>query len=193
MNSLKPVIAAVNGSAVGVGLTLPTACDISIVNEEAKLGYVFAKRGLTMECLSSFILAKVVGYKKAMELVLTGRVFGAKDAPPGLFNYVVAPSEVLPKAIEIAAEICETSAVSAAFNRNMIIRNSYSTSPEAAHLVESKAIYYSVGSADTREGMNAFLQKRKAEYRLDPYKGIFSLIIFCRLTRLVSFLAKLIS
>ncbi len=168
LNSLKPVIAAVNGSAVGVGLTLPTVCDITIVSESAKLGYVFAKRGLTMECLSSFILTKVIGYKHAMELVLTGRIFSPKDAPSGLFNHVVPQDKVLSKALEIAKEITETSAMSAMLDRNMIIRNSYGISPEEAHLIESKAIFYSLDSPDTKEGMKAFFEKRKASYKLDP-------------------------
>ena len=79
----KPVICAINGAAVGVGCTLPLACDMTVAEADAKVGFVFAKRGLTMECLSSYFLERCVGTKKAMELVLTGRVFRARDAPPG--------------------------------------------------------------------------------------------------------------
>lgn len=109
MRSTKPVIAAVNGAAVGIGMTLPLACDLSVAAAGAKVGFVFGKRGLTMECLSSYLLERCVGHKAAMELVLTGRVFDPLDAPKGLFNYVVPPDEVLPKAIALAEEICETS------------------------------------------------------------------------------------
>ena len=124
MRSTKPVIAAVNGSVVGVGMTLPLCCDVSVAAAEAKVGFVFGKRGLTMECLSSYFLERCVGHKVAMELVLTGRVFKAKDAPPGLFNHVVPAERVLPRALEIAAEICGTSAMSTHLNRQMIIRKS---------------------------------------------------------------------
>lgn len=169
INSLKPVIAAINGGAVGVGLTLPTSCDIVIANEEAKVGYVFNKRGLAMECISSFTLSRAIGYKKAMELVLTARVFKAKDAPEGLFNYTLPEDKVMPKALEIAAEICNTSPLSTMFSRNMIIRNSYGTSPEEAHLIESKVIYHASNSADAREGILSFIEKRPAKFPSDPY------------------------
>eukprot|EP00966_Prymnesium_polylepis_P246460 5700392-Prymnesium_polylepis.1 len=89
----KPVIAAVNGSAVGVGMTLPLCCDMTVASADAKVGFVFGKRGLTMECLSSYFLSRCVGHKVAMELILTGRVFRARDAPPGLFNYVLPADE----------------------------------------------------------------------------------------------------
>eukprot|EP00924_Labyrinthula_sp_SR-Ha-C_P014403 maker-scaffold_20-snap-gene-5.6-mRNA-1 protein AED:0.01 eAED:0.01 QI:109/1/1/1/1/1/2/591/320 len=169
-HSLKPVIAAVNGSAVGVGMTLPLSCDISVAAEDAKVGFVFGKRGLAMECCSSFFLERCVGHKTAMELVLTGRVFLAKDSPAGLFNYILPKEEVLGKALSLAGEICETSPMSCMYNRNMLIRNGYSTSPEEAHLVESKVIYTCMGSEDFNEGVKSFLQKRKAEYPMDPFK-----------------------
>merc|ERR1711860_468234 len=120
VRSTKPVIAAINGAAVGVGMTLPLCCDMSVAAENAKVGFVFGKRGLTMECLSSYFLERCVGHKIAMELVLTGRVFRAKDAPSGLFNYVVPKEKVLPKALELAREIYNTSPMSCMLNRNMI-------------------------------------------------------------------------
>ena len=95
-----------------------------------------------MECLSSYMLERCVGHKVAMELVLTGRVFRAEDAPSGLFNYVVPCGQAVQKALELCAEIVQTSPMSSMLNRNMIIRNGYSTSPEEAHLVESKSIFW---------------------------------------------------
>uniref|UniRef100_A0A7S3LRY8 Enoyl-CoA hydratase n=1 Tax=Aplanochytrium stocchinoi TaxID=215587 RepID=A0A7S3LRY8_9STRA len=170
VRSTKPVIAAVNGAAVGVGMTLPLACDMTVAAEDAKVGFVFGKRGLTMECLSSYFLERCVGHKVAMELVLTGRVFKAKEAPSGLFNYVVPKENVLDKAIELASEICETSPMSCMLNRNMIIRHGYNTSPEEAHLLESKSIYWIARQADAKEGINSFLEKRKPKYPMDPFK-----------------------
>ena len=103
MRSTKPVICAINGAAVGVGMTLPLACDITVAAEGAKVGFVFGKRGLTMECLSSYMLEKCVGHKVAMELVLTGRIMRAEDEPGGLFNYVVPRDEVMSKVLGICA------------------------------------------------------------------------------------------
>ena len=151
-------------------MTLPLSCDISVAAEDAKVGFVFGKRGLTMEALSSYFLERCVGHKVAMELVLTGRVFPAKEAPAGLFNYVVPKEQVMSKAISLAKEICQTSAMSSMINRNLIIRNGYSTSPEEAHLIESKSIFWMTQNADSQEGIKSFLEKREPEFPLDPYK-----------------------
>lgn len=169
MRSTKPVIAAVNGAAVGVGMTLPLACDLTVAAKGAKVGFVFGRRGLTMECLSSNILERCVGHKAAMELVLTGRIFKAENAPAGLFNYVVPPEEVMSKALELAAEICRTSPMSSMLNRNMIIRNS-NMSVEEAHLVESKSILWASRERDAREGVSSFLEKRPAAFPMDPFR-----------------------
>ena len=168
MRSTKPVICAINGHAVGIGLTLPLACDMTVANQDAKVGFVFGKRGLTMECLSSTMLERCVGHKKAMELVLTGRVFRAKEAPAGLFNYVLPAEQVMSKAIELAHEICETSPMSSMLNRHMIIRNR-NLSPEEAHLIESKSIYWVGRQSDCKEGINSFLEKRKPHFPLDSF------------------------
>lgn len=166
----KPVICAVNGAAVGVGMTLPLCCDITVASETAQVGFVFGKRGLTMECLSSYFLSRCVGHKKAMELVLTGRVFRAAQAPPGLFNYVLPADQVLPKAMELAAEICQTSPMSCLLNRNMIVRVGHCTSPEEAHLIESKSIFWAMNAPDAREGILSFLEKREPEFPMDSFK-----------------------
>jgi enoyl-CoA hydratase/carnithine racemase len=166
----KPVIAALNGAAVGVGMTLPLCCDMSVAAESAKVGFVFGKRGLTMECLSSYFLERCVGHKVAMELVLTGRVFAARDAPAGLFNYVLPAEQVMAKALALAEEICGTSPMSAMINRHLVIRHGHAASPEEAHLVESRSIKWVTGQADVREGIMSFLQKRLPSWQLDPFK-----------------------
>mmetsp|Transcript_20163 Transcript_20163/g.51288 ORF Transcript_20163/g.51288 Transcript_20163/m.51288 type:complete len:300 (-) Transcript_20163:138-1037(-) len=169
IRSTKPVIAAVNGSAVGVGMTLPLCCDMTVAAEEAKVGFVFGKRGLTMECLSSTMLSRCVGHKQALELVLTGRVFAAKDAPPGLFNYVVPASDVLVKAKALATEVCQTSPQSAMINRYMVLRNAF-MSPEEAHLIESRSIFTASHSKDSQEGIMSFLEKREPKWATDPFR-----------------------
>jgi len=168
LRSTKPVICAINGAAVGVGMTLPLACDMTVADENAKVGFVFGKRGLTMECLSSTMLERCVGHKKAMELVLTGRVFRAREAPSGLFNYVVPTDQVMAKALSLCREICGTSPMSSMLNRHMIVRNR-NMSPEEAHLVESKAIYWVARQGDAKEGIQSFLEKRPPAYPMDTF------------------------
>tara|TARA_B100000795_G_C22734978_1_gene412948 strand:- start:187 stop:1149 length:963 start_codon:yes stop_codon:yes gene_type:complete len=168
MRSTKPVICAINGAAVGIGMTLPLAADMTICDENAKVGFVFGKRGLTMECLSSTMLQRCVGHKKAMELVLTGRVFRGRDAPSGLFNYILPHDQVMNKALELCKEICETSPMSSMINRNMIIRNA-GMSVEEAHLIESKSIYWVGRQTDCKEGITSFLEKREAHWPMDPF------------------------
>ena len=157
-----------NGAAVGVGMTLALACDMTVADENAKVGFVFGKRGLTMECLSSTMLERCVGHKKAMELVLTGRVFRARDAPDGLFNYMVPSDQVMAKAMSLCYEICETSPMSAMLNRHMIVRNR-NLSPEEAHLIESKSIYWVGKKEDCKEGIQSFLEKRAPAYPMDSF------------------------
>ena len=136
-------------------------------DENAKVGFVFAKRGLTMECLSSTMLERCVGHKKAMEFILTGRIFRARDGPAGLFNYTVPSDQVMPKAIELCHEICDTSPMSAMLNRHMVIRNR-NLSPEEAHLIESRSIYWVSRQADCQEGVKSFLEKRALPFLWTP-------------------------
>eukprot|EP01063_Lacrimia_lanifica_P024001 TRINITY_DN3195_c0_g1_i1.p2 TRINITY_DN3195_c0_g1~~TRINITY_DN3195_c0_g1_i1.p2 ORF type:complete len:372 (+),score=137.78 TRINITY_DN3195_c0_g1_i1:48-1163(+) len=170
LRCLKPVIAAINGTAVGVGMTMTLGCDISVAVKSAKVGFVFARRGLMMEGCSSTMLSRCVGHKKALELVLTGRVFRAEDAPPGLFNYTCdTAAEVHAKALALAEEIAaHTAPISSSINRHMVIRNAH-VSPEEAHLAESKAIGFAVQQKDFREGVGSFLTKRPPQWSQDPY------------------------
>eukprot|EP01118_Nematostelium_gracile_P003683 TRINITY_DN1425_c0_g1_i2.p1 TRINITY_DN1425_c0_g1~~TRINITY_DN1425_c0_g1_i2.p1 ORF type:complete len:292 (-),score=72.61 TRINITY_DN1425_c0_g1_i2:12-887(-) len=162
----KPVIAAINGTAVGVGITMTLAMSIRIVAEDAKIGFVFNRRGLCMEACSSYFLPKIVGFSKSHEWVLTGRVFTAKDeANSGLFNYILPKSKVLEKAIEIATEIStKTPAVSTAVNKALLDHSV--DEPQKATLIESKAFSWLFSSKDGKEGIQSFLEKRSPSFKL---------------------------
>lgn len=161
IDSVKPIIAAINGPAVGVGLTFPCACDVRVAAADAKVGFAFVRRGLACESVSSWTLPRLVGMGKAQELVLTGRVFYAREAPPGLFQYVEKDAAaVMIRAESLAEEIAQNTAPqSVALSRLMLYRNS-NVSPEKAHLIESKAIYTQSQSSDASEGVLSFLEKR---------------------------------
>jgi enoyl-CoA hydratase/carnithine racemase len=158
----KPVIAAINGPAVGVGVTMTLPMDIRLASESARFGFVFARRGIVPEACSSWFLPRVVGISTALEWTLTGRVFDAQEAlDRGLVRSVHAPDELLPAAYEIAREIAErTSAVSVAMTRQMLWRLLGADHPMAAHRVDSPAIVELGRSADVREGVMSFLEKR---------------------------------
>jgi enoyl-CoA hydratase/carnithine racemase len=173
LNSTKPVICCVNGPAVGVGMTMACCCDMRVVVADAKVGFPFVRRGLACETISSWTLPKLIGMGHAQELVLTGRVFPAKDAPVGLFNYTVPSAEAaLKKAYELAKEIRDNcSPFSLALSRTMLIRNATMT-PEEAHLVESKAIRACVEAPDNMEGIMSFLEKRAPQFKTDGWSTL---------------------
>ena len=162
----KPVIAAINGSAVGIGITMTLPMDIRVVAEDAKIGFVFARRGIVPEACSSWFLPRIVGISKASELCLTGRVFRAKDeAHSGLFNYVVPADQVLAKAYELAAEIAEnTSAVSVALSRALLWHGLSEPDPQSVHLADSRCIYWCGQQPDAYEGIQSFLEKRPPKF-----------------------------
>lgn len=166
--STKPVIAAINGPAVGVGATMTLPMDIRLAAESARFGFVFARRGITMEACSSWFLPRLVGMGQASEWVHTGRVFGADEAlAGGLVNAVHPDDELLPAARALATEIADnTSAVSVALNRQMMWRMLGADHPMEAHKVDSRAIRYMGSSPDVREGVNAFLDKRPANFTM---------------------------
>ena len=162
----KPVIAAVNGPAVGVGATMTLPMDIRLASESARFGFVFARRGLVPEACSSWFLPRVVGINTALEWTITGRVFDAGEAlDRGLVRSVHAPDDLLPAAYELAAEIASsTSATSVAMTRQMLWRMLGESHPMAAHRVDSPAIASLGRSADVREGVLSFLEKRPPQF-----------------------------
>jgi enoyl-CoA hydratase/carnithine racemase len=163
---LKPVIAAVNGAAVGVGVTMQLPMDIRIASEAARFGFVFARRGIVPEACSSWFLPRVVGISKAMEWCATGRVFDAKEAlEAGLVSKVVKAEDLLPTATALAREIADnTSPVSVALTRQMLWRMLGADHPMEAHKVDSRGIYGRGQQADAREGVMSFLEKRPPNY-----------------------------
>ena len=163
---LKPVIAAVNGPAVGVGVTSILPMDIRLASESARFGFVFSRRGIVPEACSSWFLPRVVGINRAMEWVATGRVFDAREAlAGGLVSEVLAPDALLPRARELAREIAEnTSAVSVAFARQMMWQMLGAAHPMEAHRLDSAAMDYMGARGDSREGVTSFLEKRPARF-----------------------------
>lgn len=165
-NSLKPVIGAINGAAVGVGVTMTLPMDFRLASEDAKFGFVFAKRGIVPEACSSYFLPRIVGIQQATEWVYTGRVFGAGEAlSGGLVRSVHAPADLLPAAYELAREIADNTApVSVALSRQMLWRMLGASHPMEAHRADSRGIMERGKSADSAEGVMSFLEKRAAVY-----------------------------
>ena len=163
---LKPVIAAVNGPAVGIGATMQLAMDIRIASEQARFGFVFSRRGIVPEACSSWFLPRIVGIGQALDWCMSGRVFPAAEAlAGGLVKEVVPPEQLLARAYEIAGEIRDnTSAVSVALIRQMMWRLSALDHPMEAHKIDSRGIYARGASADVREGVVSFLEKRPANF-----------------------------
>ncbi len=162
----KAVIGAINGPAVGVGATMTLPMDIRLASENARFGFVFARRGIVPEACSSWFLPRVVGINTALEWTMTGRVFGAPEAlERGLVRSLHAPDDLLPAAYALATEIAvNTSAVSVAMTRQMLWRMLGEGHPMAAHRIDSPAIANLGRSRDAVEGVVAFLEKRPASF-----------------------------
>ena len=162
----KPVIAAVNGPAVGVGATMTLPMDIRLASDQARFGFVFARRGIVPEAASSWFLPRAVGISRAMEWVATGRVFGAAEAlEAGLVRSVHPPDELLGVARELAREIAENTApVSVALARRLMWQMLGAEHPMLAHRADSRAMFARGQSADAHEGVTAFLEKRPAAF-----------------------------
>ena len=162
----KPIIAAVNGAAVGVGVTMTLPMDIRIASDNAKFGFVFARRGIVPEACSSYFLPRVVGINQALEWCYTGRVFPAQEAlDGGLLRSVHGKDELLDVARGIAREIADnTSAISVTLIRHMMWRTLGADHPMEGHKLDSRGIYYLGKSAEAREGVESFLEKRPAEF-----------------------------
>ncbi len=173
-NCRKPVIAAINGPAVGVGMTITLAMDMRVASQDAKMGLVFARRGVVLEACSSWFLPRLVGMAKATEWAYTGRVFtAAQEAQSGLFNYVLPAEQVLPKALELAQEIADnTSAMSVTLNKALLWHNQVLEDPQSAHWVDSRVFLWAGRQADVREGIMSFLEKRPPRFTLSPTKDL---------------------
>jgi len=165
-NCLKPVIAAVNGPAVGIGATMLLAMDIRLASEGARFGFVFARRGIVPEACSSWFLPRIVGISRALEWCYSGRVFPAAEAlAGGLVSEVLPADNLLARATAIAAEIRDNAApVSVALIRQMMWRLSALDHPMEAHKIDSRGIYARGASADVKEGVSSFLEKRPAVF-----------------------------
>ncbi len=164
--SHKPVIAAINGAAVGVGATMTLPMDVRLAGTTARFGFVFSRRGIVPEAASSWFLPRVVGISRALEWTFSGRVFDAQEAlDGGLVRSLHAPDELLAAAHELAGEIAaNTSPVSVALARQMMWRMLGAGHPMAAHRMDSRAILARGQSADAHEGVTSFLEKREAVF-----------------------------
>jgi len=172
--SKKPLIAAVNGPAAGVGVTMQLPMDIRIASTEARFGLVFTRRGVVMEACSSWFLPRIVGISQAMEWVMSGRVFPADEAlKGGLVSQVVAPDDLLPTARSIAREIADnTSAVSVTLCRHMMWKMLGADHPMEAHKIDSRGIRTMGQLPDAYEGVQSFLEKRPGNYSMKPSTDI---------------------
>jgi enoyl-CoA hydratase/carnithine racemase len=164
--STKPVIAAINGPAVGVGATMTLPMDIRLASDEARIGFVFARRGIVPEACSSWFLPRVVGISRAMEWVATGRVFSAQEGlEAGLVRSIHPAGELLGAARALASEIAENTApVSVALARRMLWTMLGAEHPMEAHRADSRAMFSRGQSADAVEGVTSFLEKRPAKF-----------------------------
>ncbi|MBI5128228.1 MAG: crotonase/enoyl-CoA hydratase family protein [Rhodopseudomonas palustris] len=164
---LKPVIAAVNGAAVGIGVTMQLAMDIRIASEAARFGFVFSQRGIVPEAASSWFLPRIVGIAQALEWCYTGRVFPAQEALDGkLVSRVVPADQLLETARTLAKEIAaKTAPVSVALIRQMMWRMMGADDPMEAHKIDSRGIYERGRSDDVKEGVSSFLEKRPAQFK----------------------------
>jgi enoyl-CoA hydratase/carnithine racemase len=160
--SVKPLIAAVNGPAVGVGASMILPMDIRLASETAKLGFVYARRGIVFECCSSYFLPRIVGISRALEWSMSGRVMPAQELKDGgLFRDVLAPDQLIPAARAIARDNADnTSPVSIALIRQMARRGLSKQHPKEAHRIESRGICTRGKSADAKEGVQSFVEKR---------------------------------
>jgi len=170
----KPVIGAINGASVGVGVTMTLPMDFRLASEDAKFGFVFARRGIVPEACSSYFLPRLVGISQATEWCYTGRVFAADEAlAGGLVRSTHAADDLLPAARAIATEIAENTApVSVALTRQMLWRMLGADHPMVAHRADSRGILSRGSSDDAREGVTSFLEKRDPIYPVKVSDGL---------------------
>jgi enoyl-CoA hydratase/carnithine racemase len=167
---ITPVIAAINGAAIGIGITMTLPMDIRLASDNTKIGFPFTRRGLINEGASSWFLPRIVGMGKATEWIITGKTLSAEEAlAHGLVNEIVRPDELLSRARSIATDITQnTSAVSVALCRQLLWKMQNAEHPIDAHKLESKTLLWSFEQADMREGVNAFLEKRAPHFSMKP-------------------------
>ncbi|MDF8332190.1 crotonase/enoyl-CoA hydratase family protein [Novosphingobium cyanobacteriorum] len=164
-DSLKPVIGAINGPAVGIGITLTLPMDIRMVARGTKIGFVFARRGIVPEAASSWFLPRLVGISRAVEWCATGRVFAAEEGhDAGLFRSIHEAADLMPAARALAAEIAASAPVSVALARKMMWQGLSMQVPMEAHVIDSRGVYFRGRSADAKEGVTSFLEKREPVY-----------------------------
>ncbi|MGB1140281.1 MAG: crotonase/enoyl-CoA hydratase family protein [Halioglobus sp.] len=160
----KPVIAAINGPAVGIGATMTCAMDIRLASEKARIGFVFNKIGITPEACSAWFLPRIVGISQALEWVYSAEILSAEQAlEGGLVKAVVAPEDLLEEAYKIARRIAQFDPVAIAMTRQMMYRCAAQDHPVEAHKVDSLAIYYA-SKTSGKEGIQSFREKREAEF-----------------------------
>ena len=166
-NSLKPVIGAINGAAVGAGATIPLAMDVRLASDSARFGFPFVRRGIVPESASSWFLPRIVGISTALEWCLSGRLVDSAEAKArGLVRSTHKPDDLLPAARELAAEFAANAApVSVALTRQMLWRMLGSPHPMDAHRIDSILVQARGRTADAREGISAFLEKRRPDFR----------------------------
>lgn len=173
-NSLKPVIGAINGAAVGIGVTMTLPMDIRIASDNAKIGFVFNRRGINPEAASSWFLPRVVGISQALEWCYSGKVFKADEAlRGGLVRSLHTQDELMDVAKGIAMELAEnTAAVSTTLTRHMMWRMLGAAHPMEAHIIDSAAVYTRGQTEDAKEGVASFLEKRKPVYPVKVSEGM---------------------
>lgn len=170
----KPCIGAINGSAVGIGITMTLPMDIRVVSNKAKIGFVFSRRGIINEACSSYFLPRLVGVGKALEWLMSGRTFTAQEGyEAGLFTRVVEPEAVLPIAYEYAREIAIHAApVSVALSRRLIWDMQSADHPLTAHDLESRCMFYLARQQDAKESVASFVEKRLPEWKMSTTKDM---------------------
>lgn len=166
----KPVIAAINGAAVGFGITMTLPMDVRIASSNAKMGFVFARRGIILDGAATWFLPRLVGMGAAGEWVYSGRIFPAQEAlEKKLISEIIQPGQVLERAGQIAREIVKnSSSISVAFCRQLMWKMQGASHPMEAHILESKILNWMYGTEDAHEGVNSFLEKRPSAFPMRP-------------------------
>ncbi|HUO05023.1 MAG TPA: enoyl-CoA hydratase-related protein [Candidatus Binataceae bacterium] len=173
-NIRKPIIGAINGPAVGVGITLPMQWDIRVAAESAKIGFVFVRRGITPEALSMWTVPRLIGLARANELLMTGKVISAREALEfGVVSHVWPDAEFMPKVREMARDIADNTApVSVAMTKRLIYRFMTEESADEVEAMDTRTFMWAGMQPDAYEGVTAFLQKRKPAWKLKASKDM---------------------